>query len=53
MPLPKTKDMGKMMRFLKHDKPGMSHKQKVAIAMHQTGKAGAKIKKMASRVKKS
>lgn len=55
MPLPKTKDMGTMMDFLKHDKPGMPHKQMVAIALHQTGKgrAGAKISKMASKVKRA
>lgn len=52
MPLPKTKDMGKMMTFLKHDKQGMPHKQMVAIALQQTGK-GAKMKSMASKMKKS
>ncbi len=39
MPLPKTKDIGKIMKFLKSDKPGMSRKQMIAIALSQTGKS--------------
>ena len=38
MPLIKTKSMSKMMKFLKMDKPNMPQKQKIAIALHQTGK---------------
>jgi len=45
MPLPKTKDVGKIIKKLKKEKPGMSKKQKVAIALSTARKAGAKIKK--------
>jgi len=38
MPLPKTKSMSKMMRFLKKEKPGMKKDQKIAIALSKTGK---------------
>ena len=51
MPLPKSKNPGTIIKFLKHEKPGMHHKQRVAIALNQARKAGAKIKKMASKVK--
>ena len=43
MPLPKTQSVGKVMRFLKKDKPGMPEKQKVAISLSQARKAGADI----------
>lgn len=43
MPIPKTKDVGKTMRFLKKDKPGMPQKQKVAIALNTAREAGADI----------
>ncbi len=39
MPLPKTKDVGKVMRFLKKEKPNMSYDQMIAIALSQTGKS--------------
>lgn len=45
MPLPKTKDVGKIIRFLKKEKSGMSSKQRVAIALSQARKSGAKIPK--------
>ena len=45
MPLPKTKDVGKIMRKLKKEKPGMKKKQKIAIALETARRAGAKIKK--------
>ena len=43
MPIPKTKNVGKVMKFLKKDKPGMPQKQKVAIALSQARSAGAHI----------
>lgn len=43
MPIPKTKSVGSTIRYLKHDKPGMSQKQKVAIALDVARSAGAKI----------
>lgn len=36
--------MGKMMSFLKKDKPNMPKKQKIAIALQQTGKSKFKKK---------
>ena len=45
MPIPKTKNIGKIMSFLKKDKPNMSMKQRVAIALSQARKAGAKVPK--------
>lgn len=45
MPIPKTKDVGKTIRFLKKEKPGMSKKQRTAIALETARKAGAKISK--------
>ena len=46
MPIPKTRDAGKIMRFLmKEDHSKWPHKQMVAIALSQARKAGAKIKK--------
>ena len=45
MPLPKTTDVGKLIGFLKKDKPGMPHKQRIAIAISQARKSGAKIKR--------
>lgn len=38
MPLPKTSDIGKIIRFLKREKPQMSHKQRIAIALSQARK---------------
>jgi len=45
MPLPKTKNVGKVMHFLKKEKPGMPLKQRIAIAMEQARKSGANIPK--------
>ena len=45
MPLPKTKDISKLIRFIKKEHPEMSQKQAVAIALNQARKSGAKIKK--------
>lgn len=39
MPLPKTTNVGTVIGFLNKEKPGMSRKQKIAIALHQTGKS--------------
>ena len=39
MPLPTTKDVAKVMHFLKREKPRMARKQRVAIALRQTGKS--------------
>ncbi len=43
MPLPKTKNVGKVISFLKKDKPGMPKKQKIAIALSATGKANPTV----------
>lgn len=45
MPLPKTKKVGKVIKKLKKEKPSMSKKQKVAIALSVARKAGADIPK--------
>jgi len=42
MPLPKTKDVGKVIDFLTREKPNMSRKQKIAIALSQTKKGYSK-----------
>lgn len=52
MPLPKTKSVGKIMRKLKKEKPGMKRKQKVAIALSQARRHGASIPKKRKTVKK-
>ncbi len=43
MPLPKTKDVGKIYRELNKSKTKRPRKQKVAIALSQARKSGAKI----------
>jgi hypothetical protein len=43
MPIPKTRDVGKTIKFLKKDKPGMPRKQRVAIALETARRSGAKI----------
>lgn len=43
MPLPKTRDVGKLIGFLKREKPNMPHKQVVAIALERARSAGARI----------
>lgn len=39
MPLPNTKDVGKLIKFMEHDKPGMDRKQIIAIALSKAGKS--------------
>jgi len=43
MPLPKTKNVGKIMSELNTSKTKRPRKQKVAIALSQARKSGAKI----------
>lgn len=52
MPLPKTKDIGKILSFLKKDKPTMPRKQKIAIALSQAKKNNKKLKKKIYKSKK-
>lgn len=40
MPLPKTRDVGMLIRFLKKEKPKQSKKQRIAIALSQARKSG-------------
>lgn len=44
MPIPKTRDVGKIIGFLKRE-GGRPHKQIVAIALDMARRRGAKIKK--------
>ena len=43
MPIPITRDVGTIIRFLKKEKPDMPRKQKIAIALNQARGAGADI----------
>lgn len=43
MPIPKTKSVGKTIKFLKKEKPSMPKKQRVAIALETARRAGADI----------
>lgn len=45
MPLPKSKSVSVIMKFLKKEKPNMPMKQMQAIALEQARKMGMKIKK--------
>ena len=45
MPLPKTKNVGKLIRFIKKEHPEMKKKQLVAIALSTARKSGARIPK--------
>jgi len=45
MPLPRTTDVGKLVRFLKQEKPGMKQSQRLAIALDTARRAGANIKR--------
>ena len=45
MPLPKTTDVGRLIRFLKKEKPGMSVKQRTAIALSQARRSGGRLVK--------
>lgn len=38
MPLPKTKDVGRLVTFLKKEKPKMKKKQRIAIALSEARK---------------
>lgn len=48
MPLPKTKDVGRLIRFLKKENPNMPSKQRTAIALSQARKSGAKKKRLSN-----
>lgn len=43
MPLPNTKDVSELMSFLAKDKPDWPQKQRVAVALSQARRSGAKI----------
>lgn len=45
MPFPKTKNVGKLVKFIKKEHPDWSHDQVVAAALSQARKSGAKIPK--------
>ncbi len=47
VPLPKTKSVGTILRFLKKEKPGMSREQMIAIALSKTGKSKNKVRNTA------
>jgi len=47
MPLPKSQSVGRIMKFLKKDKPGIPTKQKIAISLSQARESGADIAKKA------
>lgn len=42
MPFPKTTDVGKVMKFLKKDKPKMKRKQMIAISLDVVRRAQEK-----------
>ena len=48
MPIPKTKDVGKIIEFLSKENPEMPRAQKIAIALRISGQA----KKRSKNVKK-
>lgn len=52
MPLPRTRNIGTIVRFLKREKPRMSKKQRVAIAISQARKSGANIARKGRRKRK-
>ena len=45
MPILKTKDVGKTIKFLRKEKPGIKYSQALAIALDVARKAGAKLTK--------
>ena len=45
MPIPKSKDPGKIISFLKREKKNMPHPQRVAIALNVARKMGVDIPK--------
>lgn len=52
MPLPRTTDVGVIIRFLRQEKPNMKRSQRLAIALEQARKAGASIKRPKSKKRK-
>lgn len=52
MPLPRSKDVGTLIRFLKQEKPGMKKSQRLAIALEQARRAGAQIRPKTKKEKK-
>ena len=40
MPIPNSKDIGEVIKFLKRDKPGMKKDQRIAIALSIAKKNG-------------
>ena len=52
MPIPKTRDVGKTIRFLKRDKPGMPAKQRLAIALNTSRRSGSSISDKARSIRK-
>lgn len=45
MPIPKTKNVGETIKFLRKEKPHMKYAQMLAIALDTAREAGAKISK--------
>lgn len=45
MPIPKTRDVGSTIKFLKRENPAMPQRQKVAIALNVAREVGANIPK--------
>lgn len=45
MPVPKTTDVGTLIKFFKRENPDWPHKQVVAAALNSARRAGAKIPK--------
>lgn len=52
MPIPRTADAGRIIRFLKKDKPDM-YNQMVAMALDTVRKAGGNVKGEDSRILKA
>lgn len=52
MPLPKTSDVGKLIEFLKKDKPHWSAAQRRAVALSEARKNGADIKPAPKKTKR-
>ena len=45
MPIPRTRDIGKLVSFFKSDKPEWGPAQRLAVALDIARRHGAKIKK--------
>jgi len=52
MPLPKTKNVAELIKLLKIEKPNISKKQRIAIALSQARKSGANIPTLSEALKK-